>query len=153
MLAWRVGQVVAANLRTGVRKSLVRGVQQSTILKSRRYGKMPTSLPAPYEEHVSKLEEEVPEGESTLNVMNSWISPYGEHRKAAVLCLKHYLGAPELNPAQAKVFKARWAEAVSGHVEDPIDTCLGKTPEGLQCSKKARVQAAGCAARTKIRTC
>ena len=99
---------------------------------------MPTSasLPDQYEKPVRELEELVPDEDGTLNTTNSWVPALPAHHKAAVEVLKHHLGATRLSAGQSKVFSSRWAEAVQKQGLDPIDSCLGRTGDGLQCSEK-----------------
>jgi hypothetical protein len=94
-------------------------------------------LPGQYEVLVSGLVANAPEGDETVNKQSSWVAWLEGHKKAAVACLRYHVGADDLTTAQSNVFKVKWSETVSDHILDPIDTCLGRTPTGLQCSKKA----------------
>ena len=98
---------------------------------------MPNSamLPAQYEKLVRELEALVLD-EGTLNTNNSWVPALPAQHTAAVALLKHHLGAARLSSGQSKIFHARWTEAVHKQILDPIDTCLGRTDDGLQCGEQ-----------------
>jgi hypothetical protein len=92
-------------------------------------------LPAGYEGLLHEVEtqaEAVPE-DGTINSKNSWILKHPALVAACVALLRHHIKARALTAGQVKMFRRRWAAAVEMLILNPVNTCLGRTSEGLQC--------------------
>ena len=87
-------------------------------------------LPVHYEKSLKVVEDLAPEA-GTVNATKSWIRVHPTHHTASVELLKHHLGAKGLSVGQTLIFRLRWAVRVQKHVLDSVDTCLGRTCDGL----------------------
>ena len=109
-------------------------------------------LPAGYEGLITEVEtqaEAVPE-DGTINSKSSWILKYPPLIAAAVALLRHHLKARALSAGQTKTLRRRWGEAVGMQILNPVNTCLGRTSEGLQCREVVPdVESSGVCARHK----
>ena len=92
-------------------------------------------LPAGYEGLLTEVETqaEAAPDDGTINSKNSWILKYPPLIAACAALLRHHLKARALTAGQAKMFRRRWAAAVEMLILNPVNTCLGRTSEGLQC--------------------
>ena len=92
-------------------------------------------LPVQYEKLFKVVEDLAPEA-GTINNTNSWAHVHPVHNAAAcVELLEHHLGAKGLSVGQTRLFRQKWAAAVEQHVLNSVDTCLGRTGDGLQCEE------------------
>jgi hypothetical protein len=92
-------------------------------------------LPVGYEVLLVELEaqaEAIP-ADGTINSQSSWILRHPPFVAAAVALLRHHLKARVLGAGQKKMLRRRWGEAVGMQVLNPVNTCLGRSSEGLQC--------------------